>query len=74
MNGYSCVCEPGWTGKRCSVNINDCATDPCQNGGSCFVSVKFNNVGCHNATSMHPILMSGSNCWLFLCLSSWLDW
>ena len=38
VNDYLCVCETGWTGERCSVNINDCATDPCQNGGRCFVS------------------------------------
>ena len=38
VNGYLCVCEPGWTGERCSVNIDDCATDPCQNGGNCSVS------------------------------------
>ena len=38
INGYMCVCEAGWTGVRCSVNIDDCATNPCQNGGNCSVS------------------------------------
>ena len=32
------VSEAGWTGETCSVNIDDCATNPCQNGGTCFVS------------------------------------
>ena len=41
INGYLCICEAGWTGKRCSVNIDDCAVDPCQNGGTCFVSSKY---------------------------------
>ena len=38
INDYLCVCETGWTGETCSVNIDYCATDPCQNGGTCFVS------------------------------------
>ena len=38
INGYLCVCEVGWTGEMCSVNIDDCATNSCQNGGTCFVS------------------------------------
>ncbi|KAK1155658.1 hypothetical protein AOXY_G26555 [Acipenser oxyrinchus oxyrinchus] len=33
--GYLCHCQPGFTGKNCSVNINECASMPCQNGGSC---------------------------------------
>ena len=73
MNGYSCVCEPGWTGERCSVNIDDCATDPCQNGGSCFVSVMY--VGCHNTTSICTQfscqdLIAGYFC---ACPPGWID-
>ena len=41
INGYLCDCEAGWTGERCSVNIDDCATNPCQNGGTCYVSSKY---------------------------------
>ena len=33
-----CTCEAGWSGGRCNVNIDDCATNPCQNGGTCYVS------------------------------------
>ena len=32
---YSCVCEPGWTGLDCSEDIDECASDPCQNGATC---------------------------------------
>ena len=35
--GYSCACDPGWTGTYCSVNIN-CLSSPCQNGATCIVS------------------------------------
>ncbi|XP_041090331.1 protein crumbs homolog 2-like isoform X2 [Polyodon spathula] len=33
--GYLCHCQPGFTGKNCSVNIDECASMPCQNRGSC---------------------------------------
>ncbi|TRY86429.1 hypothetical protein DNTS_004204 [Danionella cerebrum] len=33
--GYVCQCQPGYTGENCSVNINECVSDPCQNGGGC---------------------------------------
>ncbi|XP_072047469.1 LOW QUALITY PROTEIN: uncharacterized protein [Amphiura filiformis] len=34
-NGYFCWCEPGWTGTRCEINIDECAPTPCLNGGTC---------------------------------------
>nr|CUK27655.1 Serrate [Euperipatoides kanangrensis] len=33
--GYSCVCDPGFTGKYCHENINDCQLNICQNSGTC---------------------------------------
>ncbi|XP_016408042.1 protein crumbs homolog 2-like [Sinocyclocheilus rhinocerous] len=33
--GYVCQCQPGYTGENCSVNINECVSEPCHNGGSC---------------------------------------
>ena len=32
---YECVCDQGWTGALCDENVDDCASNPCQNGGSC---------------------------------------
>ena len=32
---FTCDCIAGYTGGMCDVNINDCESDPCQNGGSC---------------------------------------
>ena len=29
------MCQPGYTGKRCDVDINDCLPNPCRNGGRC---------------------------------------
>lgn len=30
-----CVCQAGFTGYNCAVNINDCLSEPCMNGGTC---------------------------------------
>ncbi|XP_076313975.1 cell polarity complex component crumbs [Tachypleus tridentatus] len=30
--GYLCVCNPGFTGTNCEVNIDDCASHSCVNG------------------------------------------
>ncbi|NXT25747.1 CRUM1 protein, partial [Syrrhaptes paradoxus] len=30
-----CVCQPGFTGANCRDNIDECASDPCQNGAIC---------------------------------------
>nr|WIL10081.1 protein jagged-1b-like protein [Palaemon carinicauda] len=32
---FSCVCDPGYTGDYCHININDCEESPCYNGGTC---------------------------------------
>ncbi|KAK3731831.1 hypothetical protein QZH41_020192, partial [Actinostola sp. cb2023] len=32
---HRCKCESGFTGANCEVNITDCESSPCQNGGSC---------------------------------------
>ena len=35
---YTCVCSHDWTGHNCEVAITECDSDPCQNGGTCFVN------------------------------------
>ena len=32
---YQCLCVRGWTGEVCETIINDCSSQPCQNGGNC---------------------------------------
>ena len=36
LAGYTCTCPPGFEGKNCEINTNDCIDDPCQHGGTCF--------------------------------------
>eukprot|EP00112_Aurelia_sp_Birch-Aquarium-sp1_P010550 Seg2249.2 transcript_id=Seg2249.2/GoldUCD/mRNA.D3Y31 product=Fibropellin-1 protein_id=Seg2249.2/GoldUCD/D3Y31 len=36
INMYNCSCDKGWTGKKCEIDIDECQTHPCKNGGSCF--------------------------------------
>ena len=38
LNDYACVCQSGWNGDDCEVEINECDSSPCQNGATCTVS------------------------------------
>ncbi|XP_027057315.1 oncoprotein-induced transcript 3 protein-like, partial [Pocillopora damicornis] len=33
--GYTCLCKPGYQGKNCEQDVNECVTKPCRNGGTC---------------------------------------
>jgi len=32
---YRCICKPGYQGKNCGQDINECVSRPCRNGGTC---------------------------------------
>lgn len=38
QGSYTCSCRPGFTGASCEIQVNECAGNPCRNGGSCTVS------------------------------------
>ncbi|XP_072165055.1 protein jagged-1b-like [Diadema setosum] len=35
---FTCICHSGYTGLYCQERIDDCLSDPCQNGGTCINS------------------------------------
>ncbi|XP_077869577.1 vitamin K-dependent protein Z-like [Saccoglossus kowalevskii] len=35
VNAYTCNCSAGYNGTNCELNINECLSDPCMNGGTC---------------------------------------
>lgn len=37
VGGFNCTCVAGYTNHDCSINIDDCVMNPCQNGGTCVV-------------------------------------
>ena len=55
LHRYECVCEPGWTGGDCDINIDDCASNPCENNGLCVDEV--NGYSCVCETGY-----TGKNC------------
>lgn len=32
----SMQCMPGYTGQNCEIEVNECQSHPCQNGGTCI--------------------------------------
>lgn len=36
INMFLCTCVPGFKGVTCEININECASSPCLNKGTCI--------------------------------------
>lgn len=36
INGFTCSCTLGFSGKDCSVRSDACSRVPCENGGTCY--------------------------------------
>ncbi|XP_053323004.1 cubilin [Spea bombifrons] len=53
-SGYTCKCDSGWNGINCTENINECSSNPCQNGGNCIDGVNSYICNCTSAwTGFH---------------------
>ncbi|NXY42567.1 CUBN protein, partial [Ceuthmochares aereus] len=49
ITGYFCLCNAGWTGSNCTENIDECISNPCQNGGTCTDEVNGYSCECTSA-------------------------
>jgi delta-like protein len=54
-NSYLCRCQAGFSGRYCEDNVDDCASSPCANGGTCRDSVNDFSCTC-------PPGYTGKNC------------
>ena len=54
-DGRTCLCQPGYTGTNCEININECAANPCKNNGTCTDSINRYTCSCQPG-------YSGTNC------------
>lgn len=52
---YVCECVDGWEGTHCELDFDECANNPCQNGGTCQHGI--NSYQCSCAIGYH-----GQNC------------
>lgn len=48
FGSYECECVPGFTGKNCGVDIDDCIDEPCDNEGTCIDLVNGFDCDCND--------------------------
>ncbi|XP_067845710.1 protein crumbs homolog 1 [Heptranchias perlo] len=59
--GYICKCQHGFTGSHCEMDVNECDSNPCQNGGTCQNTVE--SYICHcPARNQQEVFYGGKNC------------
>lgn len=52
---FSLQCMPGYTGQNCEIEINECQSHPCQNGGTCIDLVGHYICSCPPGTLGMPV-------------------
>ena len=55
INGYSCFCVPGYQGRHCDLEVDECVSDPCMNEAVCL-----NEIGRCRCVCLQ--VSSGVNC------------
>lgn len=46
LGNYTCRCAAGYEGERCETDVDDCAANPCANGGTCSDGVNEFSCSC----------------------------
>lgn len=69
QGSYTCSCRPGYTGASCEMEVNECAGNPCRNGGSCTVSPPSTFQHTVTSASSYPCicLWASHNSWSACC-------
>ena len=60
--GYECECVPGTSGDNCSVNFDDCYSNPCQYNAQCIDEVDGFRCDCPSGTSGVDCSISPNGC------------
>ena len=65
--GALCLCVEGRTGTQCETDINECASSPCVNGGTCYESGQTVQAFGPGYVCRCPRSYHGTNCELSVC-------
>lgn len=76
---FQCNCYIGYTGKNCEIDIDECASGPCQNNGKCLQrsNVTLYSPSNRNSDIELPAIFynsfsyvnaSGYECGMYLCI------
>ncbi|XP_043213530.1 mucin-17-like [Amphibalanus amphitrite] len=66
-NTYHCQCRPGYTGATCLIDVNECASFPCLNGGTCIDHINAFQCVCQPGFSGRLCQTALQNCEVNVC-------
>ena len=64
-----CICQDGYAGTLCQIDIDDCASGPCQNNGQCLDGVGYYNCQCPEGYSGRNCESATNKCWSAPCMN-----